>query len=188
LDLVREGKRLGYRIIAAEGLNGATVIEGVKMLGKIVFEVSGIEEARRLLAGLKKPGVLVGVVPLTVETARWIAHDRRVDTIVMTSKNMSVFDKKQASVMKYYGKPLEVAFTEISKSSEEIVGQFARKLRLLLGKNIPVIVSSGAREILEYQHPMVVSSYLAKLLSLDLKTAMSLISLNPYRVVSKLGV
>jgi ribonuclease P/MRP protein subunit RPP1 len=186
--LVKEGKRLGYRIIAAEGLNEATVIEGVKMLGKIVFELSGIEEARRLLAGSKKSGVLVSAVPLTVETARWIAHDRRVDTIVMTSRNISIFDKKQASVMKYYGKPLEVTFTEISKSGEEIVGQFARKLRLILGKNIPVIVSSGAREIVEYQHPMVVSSFLAKLLGLDLKTAMSLISLNPYKVVSKLGV
>ncbi|WP_440060195.1 RNase P subunit p30 family protein [Thermogladius sp. 4427co] len=184
----QEASRLGYRILASEGLKEEFGNGRIRVLRKIVLPVSTVEEARKKLAGVKKERAIVSVVPFSIEVARWVAHDRRVDSIVMTPENMDVFDKKQASIMKYYNKPVEIPFSSIINLPEESLAGFVKRLRLIILKKTQVVVSSGSRSILEIQHPKVVSSYLSALLSIPYDTAEYMISANPYKLVVKLGV
>ena len=186
--LVDEARRLGYKVVSVEGLDSGKASLPPNVFSKVVVVSDSISNLKSALAGLKRPKTVVSVVPLNVEVARWVAHDRRVDSIVMTSRNQVLFDKKQASVMKYYDKPLEVPFTEIRGANESSLAGFVKRLKLMISRKVPIIISSGASGILEYHHPLVVLSFIVKLLDVDYETAKAMLSTNPYKVLTRTAI
>ncbi|MGC9181119.1 RNase P subunit p30 family protein [Thermogladius sp.] len=186
--LVDEARRLGYKVVSVEGLDSGEASLDPNVFSKVVVVSDSISNLKSALAGLKGPKTVVSVVPLNVEVARWVAHDRRVDSIVMTSRNQVLFDKKQASVMKYYDKPLEVPFTEIRGANESSLAGFVKRLKLMISRKVPIIISSGASGILEYHHPLVVLSFIVKLLDVDYETAKAMLSTNPYKVLTRTAI
>jgi len=186
--LVDEARRLGYKVVSVEGLDSGKASLPPNVFSKVVVVSDSISNLKSALAGLKRPKTVVSVVPLNVEVARWVAHDRRVDSIVMTSRNQVLFDKKQASVMKYYDKPLEVPFTEIRGATENSLAGFVKRLKLMISRKVPIIISSGASGILEYHHPLVVLSFIVKLLDVDYETAKAMLSTNPYKVLTRTAI
>ncbi|WP_434731781.1 RNase P subunit p30 family protein [Thermogladius sp. KZ2Tp1] len=186
--LVDEARRLGYKVVSVEGLDSGEASLDPNVFSKVVVVSDSISNLKSALGGLKGPKTVVSVVPLNVEVARWVAHDRRVDSIVMTSRNQVLFDKKQASVMKYYDKPLEVPFTEIRGANESSLAGFVKRLKLMISRKVPIIISSGASGILEYHHPLVVLSFIVKLLDVDYEAAKAMLSTNPYKVLTRTAI
>jgi ribonuclease P/MRP protein subunit RPP1 len=186
--LVDEARRLGYKVVSVEGIDSGEASLPPNVFSKVVVVSDNISHLKSALAGLKRPKTVVSVVPLNVEVARWVAHDKRVDSIVMTSRNQAVFDKKQASVMKYYNKPLEVPFTEIRGANESSLAGFVKRLKLMISRKVPIIISSGASDILEYHHPLVVLSFIVKLLDVDYEAAKAMLSTNPYKVLTRTAI
>ncbi|MEM4717245.1 MAG: hypothetical protein QXE81_00610 [Desulfurococcaceae archaeon] len=97
--------------------------------------------------------MFITVHPLSVETARWCAHDSRVDSILMTPENISLFDKKQLGVMKYYSKPLEVTMKDLL-DKVELRELIYRRLKLYISRRLPFILSSRAEKWCDLYPPL----------------------------------
>ncbi|QOR94511.1 ribonuclease P [Thermosphaera chiliense] len=181
-ELLEKAAALGYSALACwENPDGGG---GVRVVGKKVLSPRSLEELKQALAKIPVGKTVVSVSPRDTATARWSAHDGRVDTIVMTLENIDVFDKKQFSTMKYYGKPLEIWLSDLRRAGSVHLAKYYRRVNLALRMKIPVVTGSGASDWSQLPHPRAAVYFLTLLLDFPEKEALLSLTSHPYSVIA----
>lgn len=174
-ELLEKAYKLGYQSIVC--INLQQNMESHKLLTyrKVLIEAGDVSELKSTLRQLNYAEYYVTVIPRSVEVARWASHDTRIDSIMLTRENISVFDKKQFSTMKYYGKPLEVSLKDVFECKNTACSSILKRVVFSSRSGVPLIVGSGARDWYELIPPY----SLVKLLVLyfDLEPQLALLSI-----------
>ncbi|MEM1719411.1 MAG: hypothetical protein QW432_02270 [Desulfurococcaceae archaeon] len=187
--LLEVALRLGYFTLACSEVHADTS-KGfyVRVFEKAIITAERLSDLRSALRDVNYKKVFVTVYPVTVETARWAAHDSRVDSILMTPENMKIFDKRQASVMKYYAKALEVHLPHLLYTSSELRGMLYRRLNMFVRSNIAFVVGSSAREWVDLVPPISLIKLLSTQYDIPEKTALLSLTDVPRQILSSKGV
>lgn len=148
--------RLGYRAVSCldASIKSENDRKGLPVVvRKKVISASSVSELKEKLRESDHKSEFITVHPLSIEVARWCAHDGRVDSILVSNDNIQLFDKKQLSVIKYYSKPIEVSMRDLL-GDLSMRSALYRRLSLYLSRRAPFILSSRAREWYELYHPI----------------------------------
>ena len=151
--LVEYARKLGYSILACQVIEEQLNDIPVGIVGKSVITASSVKELKNKLREADYRRNIITIHPLSIEVARWASHDNRVDSILLTGENIEVFDKKQASIMKYYSKPLEILLPLLLHGDHEIRGIINRRLNLFTRSKVGFLIGSKAREWSELYSP-----------------------------------
>jgi len=181
--LVETARMLGYTIIACEEFSSEKV--GINIARKKTLTPGNLDKLKKSLKELPGSTIVISVVPRDTASARWGAHDSRIDSLVMSLDNVEVFDKKQFSVMKYYGKPLEIWLSDLREADETTLAKVYRRVNLALRRKIPIIVGSGATKWSELAHPRSLTALLSLLLDFPEAEAILALTNHPYLIVSR---
>jgi ribonuclease P/MRP protein subunit RPP1 len=179
---------IGYRALSCEELEvGGDLgksIDSPRVLQKIVISSSSVSEVRNTLARVNYKSMFVTVEPLSMEVARWSTHDTRVDTILITSRNTELFDKKQLGIMKYYSKPLEIPLPHLL-GEDRAESALYRRIRLYASSRVPLVISSMATHWHELIHPYSLLKFLR--LSYDIPERIGLLAVSdiPWFIISR---
>lgn len=160
----------------------------MKLLRKVFVNVPSISELKKALSGIDYRGYFVTVVPQNVETARWVAHDTRIDSILMTIENIRVFDRKQVGVMKYYAKPLEIHIPELLLTNHREQEVVYRRINLFLRSRVAVVVGSVAEKWSNLYPPIAITKILSTMYDIPEKVALLAISDIPRKILVSKGV
>lgn len=147
-----------------------------------------IRELNTELRGIDHREVFVSVLPYTVETARWASHDTRIDSIVMTTDNIRVFDKRQVSVMKYYSKPLELWLPDLLNPDHGLREAIYRRVNLFTRNKIPLLIGSLAEKWSDLYPPISIIKILTTLYDVPEKHVLLSISDIPNKIISNKGI
>jgi len=183
--LLETARKLGYYALACSNrfISGVKEVS-VKTFNKVIVPANYVGELRNALRDINHKNNIVTVHPMSVEVARWASHDGRIDSILMTPENIKVFDKKQASTMKYYSKPLEVRIPDLVHGDSEIRGAIYRRLNLFAKSGVPVIAGTMAREWFELISPVAIIKLLSTQYDIPEKVALRYLTDIPQQVIS----
>lgn len=169
--------RLGYRVVScleASSENRSDRDRLPVVIRKRVISTSSVNELKDLLRSVNSKHEFITIEPLSIEAARWCVHDTRVDSILLSSKNIHLFDKKQLNVAKYYSKPIEIPMKELL-SILSMRAILYRRLSLYIGHKAPIIFSSKASHWHELYHPLSLVKILSTLF--DIPSRLVLLSI-----------
>lgn len=181
--LVKTAGMLGYSVIVGEECNSGQA--GLSVLRKKIIASSSLDKLKRTLKESSGDNLVISVSPQDTASARWSAHDGRIDTLIMSLDNIEVFDKKQFSIMKYYGKPLEIWLSDLRRADENALAKFYRRVNLALRRKIPIIVGSGASKWYELSHPKSLISLLSLFLEFPETEAILALTNYPHLIISR---
>ncbi|MEZ0393916.1 MAG: hypothetical protein ABWK00_02570 [Desulfurococcaceae archaeon] len=182
-ELLMIAKECGVKAVAAEGLDKPLEeVVGLRIYRKVVF--AGDEKLKEKIRGVKRSPALVSVVPLLENTARWAAHDGRIDTLVLTNENAHIFDRGQLGAMKHYGKPLELAFSSIFNANEAELARLAKVVEEAFSRGLKLVISTAASEPYEYSHPWTMVALVSSLVGTGPEALIESVSANPLRAIS----
>ena len=186
--MIKVASSLGYMVLVCENAEGdlkeAREPHSPRTLQKIVLASNDVNDLKNTLRRVDYKTCFVSVEPLSTQVARWSAHDTRVDSLLLTSRNIDVFDKAQAGIMKYYSKPLEVGISTLLLEGD-IGAKVYRRIRLYAFYKVPLIVSSVASAWYELVHPRSIVSLLTISYDLPREYAIQAITSTPYFIVNK---
>lgn len=105
---------------------------------------------------------IISSKPLNVEALRFVARDRRVDSIVYGDRELAkFFDKSQTKLMRSTGTVLELQFNKLWSSAHKgLIFSLRRTLGLALKNNVPIVVSSGSSTPKNVKTPLQLASLL----------------------------
>ena len=126
--------------------------------------VSGnLKYTKRKAEFYRKKVELITIIPLNLSTARLAARDSRID-IINFERSWDFLDTKQAKMMKRNEKILEISVNSVVKKSISqktiLLKKIYKALTIVSKYDIPIIVSSGARNIYEMRDPRTLASFL----------------------------
>lgn len=177
--------RLGYRALVCKQVVDLDTSNTPELYRKVVLVSESVQDLKRQISSINSSSCFVTLIPRSVEVARWASHDTRIDTIMLTSNNIGVFDKKQFDTMSYYGKPLEISLKDISDTSLEVREKVFRRLNLLLRSKVGLIVGSGASSWNELYHPYTMVKILTSAFDIPPRVALLAITDCPRQIIAK---
>ena len=152
---------------------------------KSIITANSVSELRASLREVNSRKFFITVHPMTIQVARWAAHDTRVDSILMTPENLEIFDKKQASIMKYYAKPLEVHLPYLVSGEDRVRGQIYRRLNLFVRRGVALVVGSASEKWGDLVPPFSLIKFLSTQYDIPEKTALLAITNIPRLLLLK---
>lgn len=171
--LLEVASKLGYStLVCGDVCSDVLGDPFVKVFKKAVITAEKLSELRSALRETENKKMFVTVCPVTVEIARWAAHDTRVDSILMTSENVKIFDKRQVNVMKYYAKTLEVHLPHLLHDDSELRGMLYRRLNMFVRSKVALVVGSSAKEWVDLVPPLSLVKFLSTQYDIPEKTAL----------------
>lgn len=183
---------MGYRALVCEEINVplsnkdyANNVSTSRLIRKVIIKAKDVSELRRKLGEINYKQQFVTVQPLNIEVARWASHDSRIDSILLTTENIHVFDKKQQNIMKYYSKPLEIPLHILFRGDIELRGVIYRRMQLYVGRKVPVIISSTAEEWYELYPPISIVKLLSTQYDIPEKITLNAITHIPWVIISR---
>ena len=108
---------------------------------------------------------IISSKPLNVEALRFVARDRRVDSIVYGDRELAkFFDKSQMKLMRSTGTVLELQFNSLWSSTHKwLIFSLRRTLGLAIRNNVPIVISSGSSTLKNIKTPLQLASLLVVL-------------------------
>ncbi|MEM1772296.1 MAG: hypothetical protein QXQ71_00515 [Desulfurococcaceae archaeon] len=183
---------MGYRALVCEEINVpfpnknyASNSSTTRLIRKVVIRAKDVPELRKKLGEVNYRKRFVTVQPLDIEVARWASHDSRIDSILLTTENIHVFDKKQQNTMKYYSKPLEIPLHILFRGDVELRGVIYRRMQLYAGRRVPVIISSMAEKWNELYPPISIVKLLLTQYDIPERITLNAITHIPWVIISK---
>ena len=165
-------------------LKEAKELRSPRILRKVVLASNDVSDLKNTLRHVDYRTCFVSVEPLSTQVARWSVHDGRVDSLLLTLRNIDVFDKIQAGTMKYYSKPLEVGISTLLLDGD-LGAKVYRRIKLYAFYKVPLIVSSMASVWYELVHPRSIVSLLTTSYDLPREYAIQAITSTPCFIVNK---
>ncbi len=179
---------LGYTALGVEDKGYSWKIKrinGITLYKRITITAEKEKELKEKLRGIKLKYPIVAVNPLGIQAARLAARDGRVDLVVLSTDSLDYIDKAQVSLMKQYGKPLELHVNSFLRMSGRARAMVYRRLNLFYRYLVPVVYSSGAKNWPQLIHPEGIVSLFSTLLELPRNSIRYSISSLPLEMVSK---
>jgi ribonuclease P/MRP protein subunit RPP1 len=187
--LLKIARTMGYRVLVCEEIDGALLGKNSSLtpmlIKKVIIEAKNVSELRKTLAGINHKQQFITVHPFDKEAARWASHDGRVDSILLTTENINLFDKKQQNVMKYYSKPLEITLRTLISDNLDLRGVIYRRMRSYVSRKAPLIVSSMANKWYELYPPLSIVKFLLTQYDVPEKIGLQAITHVPWFIVSR---
>lgn len=174
-----------YSFLACIKILGEFSIEkkNLRFMKKLIIETDSINELKDVLRRIDYKNNLITVHPLSITVARWCVHDSRIDTILMTIKNIEIFDKKQLKMMRNYGKPVEVSMKDLLTDDSKLRGMLYRRLNLLVKYDVALTIGTGANDSYEIFHPLTIIMILNTMYDMPIKRAMLALTDNPRQLL-----
>jgi RNase P/RNase MRP subunit p30 len=179
--------KLGYTHVACleRRFERGSDLVGISVVNKVVINAGSVNDLKIDLGRIEYKSTIVTVHPETTEVARWCTHDSRVDTILLTPRNIQVFDKGQFNVMKYYDKPLEVLVPHLLYSSSDVKSQFYRKLNMLLRWKVGFVLGTYTKGPFDLVHPVVVVKAMKTLYDLPERATILALTNTPRQLIDR---
>jgi len=199
LNLKATGETLQEMLVKAGNLGFTKVgvdIEGVESDLDIVSRVNLTpRNVNELSRGLKKYRRRVEVISVqcnNIKVARQAAKDHRVDIISFpeyrNGKRRVWLDRQEANLASESNIVYEFLFSDLlgknEVSTSKVIHNWGMELSNALKHDIPVIVSSGARSVLELREPRALASMMV-LLDVDEDKALDMVSTTPLKLVER---
>lgn len=187
-------KQLGYSRIGVESKQNSSQLDQVR---RIDLHPINQNDLGKQLRKLRTKTEIITVHCKTKGVSRQAAHDNRVDFVrfpLSRGKRVQYLDHRQAGLMKDTGVGYELSVGDILVNDRfellKRIGIIKKSLGLALKKDIPVVASSGAKDILGLRDPHGLAS-LVTLLGVEDEDALDMISCTPNKIIdenrSKLG-
>lgn len=187
-QIIDAAKQLGYSRIGSESKQKTKVLDQVS---RIDLHPVNQNDLGKQLRKLRTKTEIITVHCKTKGVSRQVAHDNRVDFVrfpLSRGKRVQYLDHRQAGLMKDTGVGYEVCVGDILVNDRfellKRIGIIKKSLGLALKKDIPVVASSGATDILELRDPYGLAS-LVTLLGVDEEDALDMISCTPNRIIDE---
>ncbi len=183
-------RRLGYRALLVEDGDSwasATSMNEVILVKKQVIASLNERELKKALSTSTSKSTVVSVRPLEVSAARLAARDSRVDAVVLDLETLNYIDKQQLSMMKRFGKPIELPLKLIA-GSERALAKVIRRLIYAAHLEVPIVFSSKASDWSELYYPKSIALLLSQMLSLEPGALLSGFTTIPREILVRKGV
>lgn len=198
--LIKMAKHLGFSLIALASDDPSKIkdLESAKEVGKSLgvdvalrldLRPSNVNELKTYLRKLRRNVEIIGVYCSNVAIARTAARDRRVDITFYNPESLSsILDEGQVSLLVESGHYVEVNFVDLLHVSldkqAKVLWDYRLMFRRVKKKGIPIIISSGASNIIDMRAPRELSALALLLLDeSDEKLARDMVSTVPMKLV-----
>ncbi|MDH5815773.1 MAG: RNase P subunit p30 family protein [Candidatus Nezhaarchaeota archaeon] len=198
--LIRMARHLGFSLIALSSDDPSKLkdLEVAKEIGRnfgvdvalrLDLKASSPNELKTYLRKYRRRVEIIGVYCDNVAVARTAARDRRVDiTFYDPGDVLSILDEGQISLLAESGHYVEVNFTDLLHigfdKQAKVLWDYSLMLKKIVKKGIPVIISSGASNIIDMRAPRELSALAFLLLNEDREgLARDMVSTIPMRLV-----
>ncbi|MEM0232949.1 MAG: RNase P subunit p30 family protein [Candidatus Nezhaarchaeales archaeon] len=198
--LIKMAKHLGFSLIAIstedpyklKDLTAAKDIGrslGIDVALRLDLKSSNPNELKNYLRKLRRSVEIVGVYCSNVAVARMAARDRRVDITFYNPENvLSILDEGQVSLLAESGHCVEVNFTDLLHvgldKQAKVLWNYSLMFKRVARKGMPLIISSGASNIIDMRTPRELSALAFLLLDEDKeKLARDMVSTIPMKLV-----
>lgn len=163
-------KHLGFTAVVVEEYEKRVDnVDGLHIVRGILLSATRLGELKEKLRGIKEKYPIVLVDPLSVEVARFAAHDGRVDGIWLDEENIKIVDKAQINMMRQYSKPLIISIREYLSLPGQYKSMIYRRIKLAIDRGVTIIPVSGATSHKEYIVPSTMVYLLSFLFDTDYK-------------------
>lgn len=198
--LIKMAKHLGFSLVAlsSEDPHKLKDLEAARDIGKSLgvdvalrldLKPSNPSELKTYLRKLRRSIEIIGVYCHNTAVARTAARDRRVDITFYNPENaLSILDEGQVSLLVESGHYVEVNFADLLHVSfdkqAKVLWNYSLMFKRVKRKGIPLIISSGATNIIDMRAPRELSALAFLLLDEgDGKSARDMVSTIPMRLV-----
>jgi len=172
-DFLKTAVLLKFKVLAFPILNQSSIVFSKIQKYAKAYKIDYVMRAdivsgnlryiKRKAEFYRKKVELITVIPLNISTARLAARDSRID-IINFERFWDFLDTRQAKMMKRNEKILEVSINSVIKASIRqktiLFKKMYKALTIASRYDIPIIVSSGARNIYEMRDPRTLASFL----------------------------
>lgn len=163
--IIRAGE-LGYSICAFGGDYGeASLLErarsaGLRLVRKEVYEAKTREEILNTLRG-RPQNIIISIIPRTRDALMVALRDERVDTVIVHPELAEI----DPHILHVSENPLELSLRTVLQSlgSVKALRSISNLCKICVDKELPIILSSGARTPHELRKPKQLAYLLAAL-------------------------
>lgn len=196
---IKMAKHLGFSLIALssddpsklKGLESAKSVGkslGVDVALRLDLKPSNPNELKTYLRKLRRRVEIIGVYCHNIAVARTAARDRRVDVTFYNPENvLSILDEGQVSLLVESGHYVEINFTDLLYAGfdkqAKVLWDYSLMFKMVKRKGIPVIISSGASNIIDMRAPRELSALALLLGEGDDELARDMVSTIPMKLV-----
>lgn len=197
---VAHERKMGFKVFAfsteTSDIGGleekVELLEGVKArfsvensYSKLNLKCSNVKLLKAALKSFRGRFDIFSVAPEELEVFRSAGRDRRVDTIIVDEKNFRWLDNSQARLMRSSRVFLELVFSKLLALELPLALRILRRaLEFYRVKDVPLIVSLGARTRFEARHPKQISSLL-RFLGLNVFESKNVLTLHPRILIER---
>ena len=161
---------------------------GVDVVSRINLKPSSTHELLGWLGNLRRKFELIAVTCESKPVLNVAARDHRVDLLNLTPLNLRLFDEAAAGLASNSNVALEISLNPIVKMERKMFPRIffyvRRCLNLTKKYGIPIVVSSGASNILEIKPPRDLAAFI-QIFGLDKEIALKTVSEIPKKIVEK---
>ncbi len=180
---------MGYRAVVTDKVKEKIQrINGIVIVKGLLLSSRNEKNLRAKLRGIKEKYAIILIEPLSTATARFAAHDSRVDGITLTCKNTLYIDPGQAGMMKQYSKPLILPLKDLVECPYKIVSRIFRRIIFFRNKGIDIIPVSKTNSPSYIMNPITTPLFLSYLFGLDKSYWLYSISNAPREILVRNGV
>ncbi len=176
---------LGYRLLGVEAgddvwdaASRACREHGVECRRRLTIEASTSREALRILRGRKGRTGIIALRPLGVDAARFAGRDTRV-RLLSGAETLRYADRSQYRLLRVGGGGIEADLSRVLRGD---LAYLIRLMRLCAANNIPLVLSSCAKDRWELWPPRSAAS-LAIMASAPLRLGLDAVYVNPWRMI-----
>ncbi len=187
-QMIDAAQKLGYNRI---GYNSIKKTEKIDQVNRIDLHPANQNDLGKQLRKLRTKTEIITVHCKTKGVSRQAAHDNRVDFVrfpISRGKRVQYLDHRQAGLMKDSGVGYEVSVADLLVEDRfellKRIGIIKKSLGNALKKDLPVVASSGAKNILGLRDPHGLAS-LVTLLGVDETRALDMVSRTPNRIIDE---
>lgn len=154
---------------------------GVRVVRKEIHEARTRAEVLNMLRG-RPENLIISVIPLTREALMVALRDERVDTVIAHPEIVEV----DRHVIQVFENPVELSLRSVKESlgSVKALRNISSLCRVCLAKDLPLLVSSGARTPIELRKPRQLAYLVSALAGIN-NPHMAAVSTTPARVLER---
>jgi ribonuclease P/MRP protein subunit RPP1 len=188
MKLLAIAKQLGYTTI---GL-GYPLKSGVlDLVHRVDLNPRNQNDLGKQLRKLRKKTEIITVYCNSKSISRQAARDSRIDLLrfpIKGGKGIAFLDRQQAGLMRDSGVGFEVSIHDLLVSDRfhllKRIGIIKKSLDIALKHDLPIVTTSGARDIFNLRDPFGLASLL-NLLDMDLEIGLETISTVPNEIITE---
>jgi len=201
-EIINMASMLGFNYIGLSSFNRHNIDmigdlkkmfneHGIDMVSRVDLYPQSVDDLKKDLRFYRGKVEVISVFCNNIHVARFAARDSRVDILNFSflSWKSNFFDVSEAKLAAKSNSVLEINIVDILKCSNageriKTLRIMSENVRLALKYGVPVIVSSGARNVFEMRDPRAMAS-IVTLFGVSEFDALQFVSSNPLNLIER---